>query len=218
MARQSNYERLLLSRNWQRTKLSWDYAEYTPQALQGRDLQEIRAEYNRLRSVANKRLEKLANSEWSDTELYDEFALGFKAPSKMEGGERELRTALEEVARFIQNPHSTITGNEQIAYRYVNTMNERGYDFVTRENYRDVVAFFEDWRQGKLDVIYDSDAVAQVYELAKEKKVKNSEDVKRNFEWWLEHREEIENYEPPAGRRTTSSAAIKRQLKKKGFL
>lgn len=210
-------DKAVLNRPWQRTRLAWDENEYTPVALTGKDVKELRAEYTRLRGVANKRLLKLADSEWSDNELYDEFAVGFKAASKLTT-DRELRAALSDVARFITSPRSTITGNEQIARKYINTMNERGYDFVTRENYRDVVEFFEEWRQGKLDVIYDSEAVAEVYELAKEKKVKSSEDVKKNFEFWLQHRDEIREYEAPKGRRTTSSAAIRKNLKKRGVL
>lgn len=210
-------DKAVLNRQWQNTRLRWDENEYTPAALMDKEAADLRAEYTRLRRVAQKRLQKLADSEWADGEFYDEFAVGFKRLSRI-GSERELRAALSDVARFISSPRSTLTGNEQIARKYINTMHERGYDFVTRENYHDVVEFFEDWRQGKLDVIYDSGSVAEVYELSKELKVKNAEDVRKNLEFWLEHREEIRQYEPPKGRRTTSSAAIRRSLKRKGVL
>lgn len=151
----------------------------------------IKAEYNRLRRIANARLNRLSKSEFSNSEYLKQFKGGFKSTSKY-SNMAELRAGLAEAARFVSAKTSSVTG--QRAYRKITleTLHERGYTFVNKSNFVEFGKFMEAWRAEKEAQSYGSIAATELYEQVKKKKLDVAE-VQEKFTQYLDHLEELQN-------------------------
>lgn len=145
------------------TKLAFAPWEYNPQALTGRTERELRKEYSRLRSIANKRLDRLMNSEFADSQAAAYNAGRFLPLAAVQSGS-ELRHLLTDVARFISSEQSTLTGQKNIRDRLVRTWrDDKGFDFINEGNVRSWVRFL-DYVQSVEGYVYDLAALANSFE------------------------------------------------------
>ena len=151
----------------------------------------IKAEYNRLRRIANSRLERLSKSEFSNSEYLKQFKGGFKSVSKY-SNMAELRAGLAEAARFVSAKTSSVTGQRDYRKTALQTLHERGYTFVNKSNFVEFGRFMEAWRADKEAQSYGSVAATELYEQVKKKKL-DVEEVKEKFEQYLDHLEELQN-------------------------
>ena len=155
---------------------------YTPQGSQELSEKQIRQEYSRLRSIARKRLERFEGTEWTTTQIYKYNKQGYK-PLKEIKSIRELRYELRDVARFIDSTRSSVSGLKQERTQAVETLNDRGYDFVTKKNHGEFIEFMEFVRQSNLGRLYDSERVADQFE-EYEKEDKTKEEMREAFKQW----------------------------------
>jgi hypothetical protein len=166
----------------EKATLRYEKELYTPQGSKNLTDKELRKEYSRLRSIARKRLERFEGTEWTDTQIYRLNAGQYK-PLKEIGSDRELRHLFSDVARFVNAEVSSVSTLEKQREKGVQTLNERGYDFVTKDNYRQFAEFMEYARVSNLNKMYDSKRVAEFYE-ATEKKDMSNEELRKAFRSW----------------------------------
>jgi Tfp pilus assembly protein PilO len=165
-----------------KARLKYDAEAYTPEGAKSLSDKQIRTEYSRLRSIARKRLERFEGTEWTDTQVYKMNA-GVYKPLKEITSNRELRHLLSDVARFVTSDTGSVSGLEKQREKSVKTLNERGYDFVTKENFRKFAEFMEYTRIAKLNRLYDSKRIAEFYAAAEKKKLSGKE-LQTAFKAW----------------------------------
>lgn len=162
---------------------------------------EARAEYARLRKIANRRLERLGASEFANSTTYQNWSSGFEALPP-DAPEREVRKALYDVGRFVNLKTSSVSGSRAAQKAFVETMQDRGYTFINKSNAQQFGEFMRDVKTHKTYKGYDSERVADLFRLAKEKRI-SPEDMAKNFEFWLEHQNQLE--EAPRAQKIISS-------------
>jgi Tfp pilus assembly protein PilO len=182
-----------------REKATLTYAPeiYTPEGAKNLTDKQLRKEYSRLRSVARKRLERFQGTEWTDAQVYKMNAGQYKSLKNIKS-DRELRHLLSSVARFVTSDTGSVSGLEKQRTRAVKTLNERGYEFVNKQNFRKFAEFMEYTRVAKLNRIYDSKRIAEFY-AATEKKNLSNEQLFKAFRGWARKQKKqrkIQNINP----------------------
>jgi hypothetical protein len=135
-----------------------------------------------MRSIARKRLERFEGTEWVTSEVYKKNA-GVYRPLKDIKSERELRHLFSDLARFVTAETSSVSGLERQRREAVDTLNQRGYDFVNKENFRQFADFMEYARVANLNRLYDSKRVAEFY-AACERKQMSKQEMQKAFRSW----------------------------------
>lgn len=154
---------------------TWSISTYYPSALAKRSEKELRKEYSRLRSVAQKSIKRLGQSEFAAGETYRGVRNRFPALKGI-SNQRQLVMALTDVAQFLASKSHSVTGLREIRAGQVHTwQSEYGYDFVTAANYDAWVSFLDTLR----------DANGFLYEVRDSRRYVNKADAQKR-------REEIE--------------------------
>lgn len=165
---------------------------YTPQNLKleiiNGNRSQVRKEYTRLRDIAQKRLKRLEAAGYSDTQVYK---LNIKHYPKLKDikTDYELMGRLSDLSRFVLSKMSTVSGRKEVEQKTLSTLHEHGYTFVTSDNLRAFGDFMEVYRNQKLDMLYDSGDAAELYGLVEKHKI-DPEQLKKDFEFWLENLED----------------------------
>lgn len=121
----------------------------------------MRAEYTRMRDIAQKRIKRMAESEWTWTKIYKEHAQGFQKISEIDP--RDFAKAFSELSKFVGAKSSSIRGQEAIRKKTTETLNEAiGEKKVNKRNYKRVIEILNESRKRK--VTYDSDKVTTLAE------------------------------------------------------
>lgn len=180
-----------------KAKLKFEKELYTPygakRAIEEGELtyKEIKKEYSRLRSIARKRLERLADSEWTHTEMYQQFKEGFPTLKEIGDDTRELRHELSNVQRFITSKRASVSDLVRGRKEAIETFHEHGYDFVNKQNFREFTEFMEYARKHNLNRIYDSKRIADFYESIEDNNYSQRE-LHRAFNEWRDNQRELE--------------------------
>lgn len=144
---------------------------------------EIRKEYSRIRAIAVKRLTRLAKSGFGETSVYKYNVYNTKKLSELI--EKQIPLALSQLARFIDNPLSTITGQKAQRKQKIEKLRSYGYD-VTEKNFQSFVDFMELLSQQAIDLQYDSEAVVELWEATRDKV--SPATIAKDLDAWLENR------------------------------
>lgn len=156
---------------------------YTPEGSKQLTERNLREEYSRLRSIAVKRLQRLGNSEWNDTDLYLRSKNKFKKLKDIKN-ERELRYLFSDLHYFLESPRSSVTGLDKIRRQSLDTLHTHGYEFVTKKNFRDFGRFMEWAREHAQAYMYDSDRVANAYNELAVKRNLSQQEIESAFRAW----------------------------------
>ena len=126
-------------------------------ALQeGHTEKELRQEYAKLRSVAQKSLKRMGESRYSDSETYRQNRNAFPKTGSIKS-KRELARALTDVTRFLSSKSHSISGLNEIRQEQVSTwQNQYGYSFVNFNNFDQWVNFLE-WYKDMVGFVYSVD-------------------------------------------------------------
>ena len=162
---------------------------------------EARAEYARLRKIANRRLERLGASEFANSRTYQNWSSGFEALPP-DAPERDVRKALYDVGRFVNLKTSSVTGARAAQAEFIETMQERGYDFINKSNAQEFGEFMRDVKTHKTYKGYDSERVAMLFGKLKEKRI-STKDAAEYFEYWMKHQNDLDR--APRSNKTVSS-------------
>lgn len=94
-----------------RATLRYDPENYTPYMLHDWPLKDLRKEYTRLRDIAQKRIKRLrGDPEGAQSRVLQIFPEGIPRISDMHGSRAQLESAMADLALFIRNPESTVSG------------------------------------------------------------------------------------------------------------
>ena len=126
-------------------------------ALQeGHTEKELRQEYAKLRSVAQKSLKRMGESRYRDSETYRQNRNAFPKTGSIKS-KRELARALTDVTRFLSAKSHSISGLNEIRQSQVTTWQEQyGYEFVNFNNFDQWVEFLE-WYKDMVGFVYSVD-------------------------------------------------------------
>ena len=126
-------------------------------ALQeGHTEKELRQEYAKLRSIAQKSLKRLGESRYRDSETYRQNRNAFPTTKSIKST-RELSRALTDVTRFLSAKSHSISGLNEIRQEQVSTwQGQYGYDFVNFNNFDQWIDFL-DWYKDMKGFVYSVD-------------------------------------------------------------
>ena len=128
----------------------------------------INKEYSRLRSIANKRLQRMQVQG-----LGVRAREGFRFPTIkqiQESSKDTVSAALADVSRWLRQPQSTIKGERQKIAEFRESMADMGYSDLTAtldDTYR-LMQYLEDLREQYSNDLYDSGDALDVYQHAQD--------------------------------------------------
>lgn len=128
-------------------RLGLDPASYNPVGLRSYSDEALRNEYSRLQQEAKSRLESLRKSEYGrSSEIYRENKGRYPALSRIED-RRQLERAVQDAARFVSSAASTASGQQEIAKRQLESLDDSGYGWLKRPMLRAWGAFMDHLRE-----------------------------------------------------------------------
>lgn len=157
---------------------------YNPQYLRNNytDAQ-VRKEYSRLRAIAQKRLVRLAKAGFDQSNVYRYNRYNVRKLSELRS--KEVALALSQLAQFISNPLSTVTGQKHQRKEKIAKLQSYGYD-VTEKNFQSFTEFMELVNEQAVDLGYDSEATVELWETIRDKV--SPATVMQDIEQWLDNR------------------------------
>lgn len=161
--------------------------DYNPQNVRELSDAQLRKAYSEVRSIARKRVERMAKSEFADTDIANR-----SFPTVRQVKIEDLRNALLDVSQFVRDPRSLLNYHRNIVTKTINTLESHGYS-IPRENLKDFGDFMEfardRWKGRKMP---PSDYVASIYESVSKKGI-SAKTLMREFRTWLDEEESIDS-------------------------
>ena len=114
-------------------------------------LKEMRKQYSELRSIARKRVERLGKGEFSWTQTYRkafyEFYTKYRPLASLGGiSKSDFARLIRDLKGFVGNKEMSTRGLQNIRSKSLDTLRSNGFDFVTKENWKEWTEFMEWWR------------------------------------------------------------------------
>ena len=195
------------------------YELYTPIKMESMTEAQIRAEYSRLRSVGNKRLQRLKAAGIGMRSLK-----GYRFPTiaQIESSSKStVASELANVSRWLNDYRSTITGEKQFIQEFKEMMQSKGYGSLvdTPEDVYNVIDLLNDlrerysndllrYRSGLTDKdIFDALQQAQRLKMPMEA-------LKQNIELFVANMDALEKVQPTKGGRFFSSGRVNALVRK----
>lgn len=173
--------------------LRYNAAKYTPAGLETWPDKELRAEYTRLRDIAQKRIKRLSRDPVAQTSsLYREFEHGFARLRDIKTREG-LERAMADVSRFVRARGSTVTGARESLQRRTALMTDVTLDDVEPDEYMSLDEWMALWRESGEP--YDSDVAVMYYR----EKAGQQLSIKDYYAWARGEREYSEAWDMEPG-------------------
>lgn len=195
------------------------YDIYTPYKMESMTEAQIRAEYSKLRSVANKRLQRLDSAGIGMRALS-----GYRFPTiaQIQSSSKDtVASELANVSRWLGDYRSTITGERQFISEFKEMMQDKGYGSLveTPEDVYNVVGLLDDLREKyKNDLLrYRSGLTDKdIFDALQQAQRLNMpiEALKQNIELFVANMDALEKVQPTKGGRTFSSSRINSLVRK----
>lgn len=132
--------------------LKYDYSFYLMEETV-REIPDPRAEYERMRHQIDIRLRRFERSGLTDSAFYTEYKDLFEDVNTLDNS--EVYERIPEMARFLTDVRSTVTGYRETERKAVRTLRDEGLTFVNKKNYRQFTDFMEWARSSKTaDLFY----------------------------------------------------------------
>lgn len=195
------------------------YDIYTPYKMESMSEAQIRAEYSKLRSVANKRLQRLDSAGIGMRALS-----GYRFPTiaQIESSSKDtVASQLANVSRWLGDYRSTITGEKQFISEFKEMMQDKGYGSLveTPEDVYKVVGLLDDLRDKyKNDLLRyrsgltDKDIFDALQQAQRLNMPINA--LKQNIELFVANMDALEKVQPTRGGRTFSSSRVNALVRK----
>lgn len=195
------------------------YDIYTPYKMESMSEAQIRAEYSKLRSVANKRLQRLDSAGIGMRALS-----GYRFPTiaQIESSSKDtVASELANVSRWLGDYRSTITGERQFIAEFQEMMRSKNYGSLveTPEDVYKVVGLLDDLRERyKNDLLrYRSGLTDKdIFDALHQAQRLNMpvEALKQNIELFVANMDALEKVQPTKGGRTFSSSRVNALVRK----
>lgn len=185
---------------------------YTPKFLQENFTEaELRKEYTRLRDIAQKRLKRLAASEFHDSEFYRQWSNRFPKLADARS-KRAVAIGLSDLEIFLNKREGSVSGMREARKKHISALHEHGYDFVNEENFDDFTDFMEYARASNYGGMLDSDEVVEMYNEGLQKG-DSLEDIRDTFDNYQKAKAK-HTKRSRAGERKARSKVMKKELEK----
>lgn len=175
---------------------SYEHEFYTPSNLLNKiredpeTYKQLKKDYSKFRAIAQKRLKRLGESMFKDSQAYRKYKNKFKKLKDIKSPQ-EFAQRMSDLERFINKKTSTVSGQREIMLKSLETLHEHQYDFVNEGNFIAFGEFMEEYRNQLLDLEYDSGDAAETFNVLEKKKIDPSK-VKEEFELFMKERQELE--------------------------
>ena len=194
---------------------------YYPEALKSGSLSvaEMREQYNYFRGVAMKRLKRLRESEFADSQAYLKNVKAFKPLSRIET-QSDLEHRLYAVQKFLRSKGSTISGQKEIRKKAVEAAHEKGLDFINDSNIADFGQYMDYLRAKYKGAQFDSERAVRLFVAATKKGI-NPLEVAEDFEYWknnigyLEKMPKIKNDKPHSAEDYRNEIEHRKEVRRK---
>lgn len=173
---------------------------------------EMRQEYSRLRSIANKRLQRMEDTRYTNYQSYIK-NVGKYVPLSDIKTRRELIYKLSEVQKFVSARTSSISGIRELERQTLETAHERGLTFLNKDNLHLFGEFMEEARAKGYAKIYGSERIAELFGTAAKKGL-NPKEVYNDFAYWMENKERLEELPKARNKEQRTSAHYRKMLDK----
>lgn len=186
---------------------------FSPYQLSRMSEAEIRKEYSRLRSVANKRLARLQAQNIGKTAR-----TGYRFPTiaQVESSSKAtIASELADVSKFLKDERTTVTGEKKFLSDFQKMMTDKGYgDIVeTPEEIYNTIEFLEQLREMHKDRILPSGDALDALQEAERLNIPR-EKLLNNIEIFVDHLDDLRGVLPTKGGRTFSSSRINSLINK----
>lgn len=195
------------------------YELYTPIKMENMTEASLKAEYSRMRSVANKRLQRLEAAGIGKRALE-----GYRFPTIAQiqsSSKSTVASELASVSRWLNDYRSTLTGERQFLEEFREMMERKEYGSLvsTPEDIYNVVDLLDDLRERyKNDLLrYRSGLTDKdIFDALQQAQRLNMpiEALKQNIELFVANMDALEKVQPTKGGRTFSSSRINALVRK----
>ena len=178
---------------------------YTPSQIKRMPEKQVRKLYAEYRKIANKRAARLRGAGFGEYEA----AQVYFTPTK-NLTEAQVKAAFADVNMYLRDVRTKIKPLRAYESNQIETLHEHGYDFITKENFKQFTDFME-WakaRAGSNDRVFKSDRVAELFEQKERLKI-SANALQKNFDHYLENLDKIKDVAPL---KNTSRAMSDREL------
>lgn len=164
------------------------------------DLSTMRAEYTRMRDVAQKRvarLQKMFPESAGAQHRYDTGKTDSKGNPIYKSGFPTLKTldprdfpkAFAELAKFVKAKGSTVTGQRQIKEKTIKTWQDQGLN-LNQKNYDKVIKILEEMRRRK--IVYGSDKAVELADSMLDLDDQQTNEWLDHLDYLLQHTDELQ--------------------------
>lgn len=169
--------------------LKYEPWQYTP-AMVNRHMseKEQRKEYSRLRSIAQKRLQRLKAAGLDYTYQYKNWKNEFPTLKQL-GSKSNISAALSRVAGYVGR-NTTVTGVREDIAKELARLSERGFHGLTGEELYDFYDFMNQFEDEFSEYAYDSLKVMELYDAMKGDH--SPEKAMEQFRKWMSDKESPE--------------------------
>lgn len=157
------------------------------------DMATMRAEYTRMRDVAQKRLHRLEKM-FPESRAVKSHPEGF--PKLKSIDPRDFPKAFAELAKFVKAKGSTVTGQRRIKEKTIKTWQDQGLKLNNR-NYDKTIKILEEMRRQK--IVYGSDKVVELADTMLELDDQQTDEWLDHLDTLLQHTEELQEIPDVAG-------------------
>ena len=189
------------------------YELYTPNKLSKMSESSIRKEYSKLRSVANKRLQRLQAKGINMAAMS-----GYRFPTIsniLESSRATVASELADVSRFLRDYRSTVRGEQRFLTNFQESLTSMGYgDLVqTNEDIYNTIHFLEDVREEYSDKLLPSGDALDA--LAEAERLNMPYDMLlNNIDLMVANMDKLERVQPTKGGRTFSKSRMNALIRK----
>lgn len=157
------------------------------------DMATMRAEYTRMRDVAQKRIKRLGQ-QFPESKAYQSHAKGF--PKLKELDPRDFAKAFSELAKFVKAKGSTVTGQKEIKNKTIKTWQDQGLN-LNQKNYDKTIKILEEMRKQK--IVYGSDKAVELAESMLDLDDQQTNEWLDHLETLLQHTDELQEIPDVSG-------------------
>lgn len=155
-------------------------------------ISQVKAEYRRLKVIAQRRLERIGKTEFRQTRTYsyNEAMFGKGKGSVRGKSEAELRKMLYDLSSFVTDPSKTLTGLRERRDLTIAKINGKyGAEIVTKDNYFEFLDFLNDKSLESVFEGLDSGQELQLWEMRS--KGLTNKAIRGNFADLMKDRENV---------------------------
>ena len=157
------------------------------------DIATMRAEYTRMRDVAQKRIKRLGK-QFPESKAYQTHQKGFAKLKELDP--RDFPKAFAELAKFVKAKGSTVTGQKQIKEKTIKTWQDQGLN-LNSKNYDKTIKILEEMRKQK--IVYGSDKAVELADSMLDLDDHQTNDWLDHLDTLLQHSDELKEIPDVAG-------------------